>query len=114
MTESGPDELSALEMLQARNALRATLDSLLAESGLKIRDLARDIVISNPHHPEKGKVYVGCPDGPVAWKRTVWDRWGYLTDPASEPAKPRPGPDAEEIAAKIISALTRNTQGRTE
>ncbi|HEY3732798.1 MAG TPA: hypothetical protein VGL63_02675 [Streptosporangiaceae bacterium] len=99
--------MSALELLRARTALRAQMASMLAGHGLEIRDLARDIVITNPRDPEKGRVYVGCSDGEVSWKRTVWDHFGPLAGPDAE-ASP------QDIAGKIIAALAPGTQGRPQ
>src|ERR1700690_210884 len=79
-TTPGPGESGPAGLRQARDALRAAVESLLDGHGLKIRELPHDFLVSNPREPEKGYVYIGIPDGHAAWKHTVWDHFGSLTD----------------------------------
>ncbi len=66
---------------------------MLAGSGLDIRDLDKELVISNPRDPDKGRIYINYTTGEVSWRRPVWDYLGYLkgyaqaieTDPDTEP-----------------------------
>jgi hypothetical protein len=51
--------------------------ALLADSGLQVRELAHELVITNPGDPDKGQVHVDF-DGYVSWERVAWTYWGTL------------------------------------
>jgi hypothetical protein len=105
--DQAPDELPAVRFCQARSKLRAVTRSMLAGSGLEIRDLERALVVCNPRDPDKGRIYISYATGEVSLNRTSWDYFGYLrgyaraleADPDSEPVA-----DAQTI----ISALCGN------
>jgi hypothetical protein len=100
----GPGESRPAGLRQARDALRAAVETLLGGHGLEIRELPHDFLVSNPRGPEKGHVYIGIPDGHAAWKHTVWDHFGSLTDPDADGTPP--GTSPQDIVRKIISVLT--------
>jgi hypothetical protein len=87
-------ESDALRALRARNELVRAVRSLLKGSGLDIREREKELVISNPGHPEKGRIYINYATGEVSLRQVLWDYWGYLdgcgralwADPDSEPA----------------------------
>ncbi|HEY3733591.1 MAG TPA: hypothetical protein VGL63_06720 [Streptosporangiaceae bacterium] len=79
------------------------METLLAGTGLHIREQPRDLLITNPSDPDKGTVYIGTRDGHAAWEHTVWDHWGSLTDP---------DPDPVDLARKIITALSGTAPSR--
>jgi hypothetical protein len=111
-TTPGPGESGPAGLRQARDALRAAVESLLDGHGLEIRELPHDFLVSNPREPEKGYVYIGIPDGHAAWKHTVWDHFGSLTDADPETGSLEASAEAERIIGKIIAALTGTTLGR--
>lgn len=105
-----PGELTMVGECRARNTLTRKVRGLLAGSGLKIRELARELVISNPRDPHRGRIHVNYKSGEVSWSQTVWHYWGYLdgcgnaqdTSPDSEPAID---------ASRIISTLSGSVDG---
>ena len=50
----------------------------LKGTGLEIRELARELVISNPGHPGQGRIYVTYATGEVSHRRVVWDYLGCI------------------------------------
>lgn len=99
-----PDELPAVRLCQARNKLMAVARTLLAGSGLEIRDLERSLVICNPRDPDRGRIYISYVTGEVSLTRTLWDYFGYLQGCASALEA---DPDSEPVAdaQTIINAL---------
>jgi hypothetical protein len=80
----------ALQALRARNTLVQTVRALLQGTGLDIRELASELVISHPGHPEYGRIYITYTKGEVSPRRCTWDYLGHLdgygpTDPEAEP-----------------------------
>ncbi len=81
------------------------VSGLLAGTGLEIRERDKHLVISNPRHPERGRIYVTYTAGEISLRQTTWQYWGYLdgygkpqwADPESEPAI---------TAGKIIKVLS--------
>src|SRR5215471_14600358 len=65
-----------IDKAQARRLVAAMLDG--SEPELKVRELKKELVISNPRDPDKGRVYVDYETGFVSWVRPVWDHWGPL------------------------------------
>ncbi len=88
MTQTASDT-DALQPLRARNTLIRTVRTLLKGTGLDIRELANELVISHPGHPEHGRIYITYTTGDVSHRRTIWDYLGHLdgygsTDPDTE------------------------------
>lgn len=101
MTQT-PSEPDALQTLRTRNALVRAVRTLLKGGGLDIRELANELVISVPGHPEHGRIYITYAKGEISLRRCTWQYLGYLdgygpTDPDAEPSL---------TAEKIIAALT--------
>jgi hypothetical protein len=86
----------------ARSALRARVDELLRGSGLEVRELADQLVISDPRHPDSGRIYIRYASGDVSYRRVIWDYFGSL-----DGYELRDQPDHEPgvDAAKIIGTL---------
>ena len=105
MTRQPPGR-TGLQLLQARNALRQTVEALLRGSGLDIRELTHDLAISNPRDPERGGIHISYISGEASWKRSTWDYLGPLQgyEPDDDPER-EPAVDA----ATIITALTGQT-----
>jgi hypothetical protein len=95
-------EPDAFQQIRARNALIRAVRTLLKGTGLDIRELASELVISNPGHPEHGRIYVNYISGDVSHRRTIWDYLGRIHGYGSV------GPDAEPPvnAHTIVSLLT--------
>lgn len=97
-----PDELTWIQICQARSALRRQVDGLLRGSGLEIRELATCLVIYNPRDPDKGRIYITYTTSDVSHRLVTWGYLGTLRgydgdDPDREPAVD---------AAAIITTLT--------
>jgi len=107
---AAPGELIMVRECRARNALCRQVRALLAGSGLEIRELARELVISNPRDPHRGRIHVNYKTGEVSWTMTVWDYWGYLEGYGGTPGSD-PGGDTAVTASRIISALRTGTGG---
>jgi hypothetical protein len=89
MTQT-PGEPDALGALRARNTLVQTVRTLLKGTGLELRELASELVISHPGHPEYGRIYITFAKGEVSLRRCACEYLGYLdgygpTDPGAEP-----------------------------
>jgi hypothetical protein len=89
LTTPAPDE-DAVRSLRARNALVQTVRARLRGARLDIRELAKELVISDPGHPEHGRVYITYATAEVSLRRTTWEHLGHLdghgpTDPDAEP-----------------------------
>jgi hypothetical protein len=81
---------------------------LLAGSGLKIRELANGLVITNPADRDKGQIHVAYADSYVSWSRTVWDYLGNLQGYEDDPGDTGSGVGAEQI----LAALTGGQEAR--
>ena len=97
-------EVTAIQLCQTRSRLRRTVGDLLAGSGLEIRELERELVISNPRDPQKGRVYITYASGEVSLRLTIWDYWGYL-DGYGRPLWADPDSEPGIEASRIIDAL---------
>jgi hypothetical protein len=107
MTQT-PAEPDPLQALRARNTLIQTVRTLLKGTGLELRELASELVISYPGHPEYGRIYITFAKGEVSLRRCTWNYLGYLdgygpTDPEAEP---------HLTAEQIIALLTGPGLGR--
>jgi hypothetical protein len=85
-----PSELDALAAVRARNLLIASVRTRLRGAGLDVRELASELVISHPGHPERGRIYVKYANGEVSHRRTVWSYLGHIDgygppDPDADP-----------------------------
>jgi hypothetical protein len=99
------DNTGPATQLRARNTLIRTVRESLKGQGLDIRELATEMVISHPGHPEHGRIHITYTTGDVTHRRTTWDYLGHLdghgpTDPDAEPTI---------TTASIINALTQPT-----
>lgn len=110
-----PDELTLVRECRARNRLSRKVRGLLAGSGMEVRELARELIISNPQDPHRGRIHVTYETGEVSWSKTVgdytvWDYWGYLDGYGNAPDGTLSGEPAIG-ASRIISTLTGPTDG---
>ena len=83
----------------ARDRARRAVAAVLKVSGLRVRELTYELVITNPKDPDKGQVHVAYEDGFVSWERVVWDHWGQLESYAG-------ANDQKVSVAEIIKILT--------
>src|ERR1700723_2658729 len=95
-------DTDAVQAFRARTRLIQTVRTLLKGSGLDIRELTSHLVISQPDHPDRGRIYITFANGEVSLRRCSWNYLGYLdgygsTDPDAEPSL---------NAANIIALLT--------
>jgi hypothetical protein len=82
----------------ARERTQRVVAGLLKDSGLRVRELTYELVITNPRDPEKGQVHIAYEDGFVSWERVVWDYWGQFETLAKHE-------ETQVAAAKIIEVL---------
>jgi hypothetical protein len=101
MTQAAGDT-DISQAFRARNKLIAAVRTLLKGSGLDIRELTDELVISHPGHPEYGRIYITYTKGDVTHRRTIWDYLGNLDN------HPHTSPDTDPriTAATIIRLLT--------
>jgi hypothetical protein len=99
-----PAEPTAVQLCQNRARLRRTVRDLLTGSGLEIRERDKELVISNPRAPEKGRVHITYAAGEVSLRQTIWNYWGYLGG-YSQPPEADPDSEPGVTASKIIAAL---------
>jgi hypothetical protein len=102
-----PDELETVRLVRAMNKLMTLVRDILAGSGLDIRFREKNLVISNPRDPDKGRIYINYLTGEVSWWRPVWDYFGYLKGYASAPEA---DPDTEPVVDAQV--ITRALCGR--
>jgi hypothetical protein len=69
---------ASLQLIINKSLVWRSVTTMLDGSGLKTRQLKRELVISNPAEPEKGRIHVEYASGYVSWERTVWEHWGPL------------------------------------
>jgi hypothetical protein len=77
MTQAA-DDTGAVTQLRARNALIRTVRESLKGRGLDIRERTRELVISHPGDPERGRIYITLASGEVSYARTTWTYLGHL------------------------------------
>jgi hypothetical protein len=104
MTQT-PNEPDSVQALRARNTLIRTVRTQLKGSGLDIRELTSHLVISDPGHPDHGRLYITYANGDASLRRYTWKYLGHLdgygsTDPDAEPTL---------SAEQIIATLTGQT-----
>ncbi|MGH9448530.1 MAG: hypothetical protein ACRD3O_22840 [Terriglobia bacterium] len=91
----------ALRPHRDRNTLVRTVKALLRGSGLDIRELANELVISNPGHPEMGRIYVTYASGEVSLRLPLWNYLGYLEGYGGKDKEPELRVDADKIIAAL-------------
>jgi hypothetical protein len=98
------DELRSVRACRARTVLLGVVREMLAGRGLDIRDREKDVVVTNPRDPDKGRVYINHATGEASWMRPVWEYLGHLQGYAQAPEA---DPDTEPVAdaAAILRAL---------
>jgi hypothetical protein len=107
MTQTTGDA-GAVQAFRARTRLIQIVRTLLKGGGLDIRELTSHLVISQPGHPNQGRIYITFASGEVSLRRCRWDYLGYLdgygsTDPDAESAL-----DAEKIIAILADPADRD------
>lgn len=106
MTQPARDG-SAFQPIRARNTLIHTVRTLLRGTGLDIRELASELVISSPGHPEHGRIYITYAHAEVSHRRTTWDYLGPFDGYASTDPDAEPGIDAHTITATLTGHDTQ-------
>ena len=98
-----PSEPTEIQACQARTTLRRQLDAQLRGTGIKIRDRAHGLTITNPDILDNGHIHITL-TGDVTWKHTTWEYLGPL-----QGHQPTHDPDREPAVTvhKIIQALTK-------
>lgn len=103
-------EGGAFQPIRARNTLVRTVRTLLKGTGLDIRELASELVISRPGHPEHGRVYITYAHAEVTHRRITWEYLGYLDGYGSADPEAEPGIDARTISAALTGHDTQPAQ----
>jgi hypothetical protein len=106
MTQPDHDS-TTIQAFRARNTLIQAIKTGLKGSGLDIRERDTRLVITDPGHPEHGRIHITYATGDVTHQRTIWQYLGQIdghtpTDPDAEPTIT---PD------KIITTLTAPPAG---
>jgi hypothetical protein len=90
-----------LQRIIDKGQVQRMIAAMLDGTGLSIRALKNELVITNPSDPEMGQIYVEYATGYVSWERTVWQYWGALQGYEGEDSQAR----ADDVAAQIRKAL---------
>jgi hypothetical protein len=95
-----PDESSGagLRLARDRYEARRRVAAMLRGSGLRIRELKRELVISNPGEPDRGRIHMEYPGGDMSLVQTAWSYLGRLQGYQDED---EPGLGAAEILAAL-------------
>jgi hypothetical protein len=96
-------DTGAVAALRARATLVRTVRALLQGSGLDLRELAHELVISQPGRPDLGRIYIKYANGEVTLRRCRWEYLGCLDGYGSDDPEAEPGLNA----AQLIGALLR-------
>lgn len=106
-TPAEPDQFAAF---RARNKLIDQVRAALTGTGLDVRDRTNALVISNPGHPDNGRIYITYTTAEVSLSRPVWRYLGRLQGHG-----PTSDPEAEPTVdtAAIIAALTTSADKST-
>jgi hypothetical protein len=108
---STPPEPDRFQAVRARNRLISQVRASLRGTKLDIRERATTLAISNPGHPDNGRIYITYATADVSLRRPVWHYLGRLQrhnsddDPEAEP---------KVDTAAIIAALTSPPDTPTE
>jgi hypothetical protein len=97
-----PEDADTLASFRARNTLVRTIRAQLKGTGLDIRELTNALAISNPGHPEHGRIHITYATADVTHRLTTWNYLGLLQGH-------RPSHDTDEPTIDthaIISVLT--------
>jgi hypothetical protein len=100
MVQVPPDADDTFRSHRDRNMLIRKVKSLLRGSGLDVRELQKQLVISNPGHPEKGRIYIPYASAEVSLRRPIWEYLGHLEGQSGDH-----DPELRVNAAKIIGTL---------
>jgi hypothetical protein len=98
-------EVDAVAAVRARNLLITTVRARLRGAGLEVRELASQLAISDPGHPEHGRVYIAYANGDVSHRRTIWQYLGRLDGCSGTEPDAEPGVDT----AAIVRALSEQS-----
>jgi hypothetical protein len=112
MTQSTGDT-DILQAFRARNTLVRTVRTMLKGTGLDIRELANELVISHPGHPEYGRIYITYVRGEVSHCRTVWDYLGRFNGNASTDPEAEPCVDVHAIVTTLTRSYDLQRLGRS-
>jgi hypothetical protein len=74
------NKLTAVELAKRMSKTRQVVSELLSGSGLHVRELTSELVVTNPGDPERGQVHIAFADGYVCWERVIWEYWGELAE----------------------------------
>jgi hypothetical protein len=103
MTHSPEDQPpDSIQAARARNHLARTVRAAFKGSGLDIRDRDNHLVISNPGHPDQGRIYITYGRREVSHARTTWTYLGQY--PTQDGPADTDQPPADTTA--IIRTLT--------
>jgi hypothetical protein len=100
LTEHDAD---ALTQARAKIKLIHTVHERLKGTGLDIRELAKELVISHPGHPEHGRLYINLATAEVSHRLPTCTYLGYLDGYGTDRDPDEPRVDTN----KIITTLTR-------
>jgi hypothetical protein len=79
MLMTGDDQPGGrLQRIIDKNAARQMVAAMLAGSGLVIKPLASELVVTNPEDPERGELCIEYATGYVSLRRVIWEHWGPL------------------------------------
>jgi hypothetical protein len=99
LTEHDTD---AVTLARARNRLIRAVRERLRGSGMDIRELAKELTVSSPGHPEKGRLYINLSTGEVSHRLPAWAYLGHLDGYGTDRDPDEPTVDT----AKILTILT--------
>jgi hypothetical protein len=102
MMKQADGKADAGAALRARNRLIRSVREQLRGKNLDSRELARELVISAPGHPEKGRLYINLATAEVSLRLPAWAYLGYLDGHGGDRDPDEPRVDAD----KIVSVLT--------
>jgi|SRR5580658_2359970 hypothetical protein len=109
MTQTAAGEMDAFAQIRTRNELARTVRAALKGSGLDIRERATKLAISNPGHPENGRIYIKFVTAEVSHQRTEWDYLGHLDGHGSSDPDGEPPVDTERIIAALGGHLSTHS-----
>jgi hypothetical protein len=95
-------EADALTQARAKIKLIHTVRERLKGTGLDIRELAKELAISSPGHPEKGRLYINLATAEVSHRLPACTYLGYLDGYGTDRDLDEPRVDTN----KIITTLT--------
>jgi hypothetical protein len=78
------DEREQEEKARTKERIKEAVARLVEGTGLQVRELPRELVITNPDDPENGQLHVDFKHGYMSWERVVWDFWGTVAEGLGE------------------------------